>query len=76
MTSSGELYAVAVDPNSPSTLYTAGWQNGVFKSINGGTSWSPTALVVTNGSIVSMTGGQPLHHLGGGHLGCPALQQD
>src|SRR5262249_1069100 len=38
------VFSVAVDPQNPSTLYatdSAGVDGGIFKSVNGGTSWSP-----------------------------------
>ena len=39
----GDVRALAIDPVTPSTLYAGIWTNayGVFKSTNGGGSWSP-----------------------------------
>ena len=37
----GTAFAIAVDPQNPSTLY-AGTKSGVFKSSDGGSEWSPT----------------------------------
>ena len=34
-----EVYALAIDPTTPATLY-AGTYGGVFKSTNGGGDWS------------------------------------
>ncbi|HEY7189415.1 MAG TPA: hypothetical protein VH436_22815, partial [Vicinamibacterales bacterium] len=36
----GTAFAIAVDPQTPSTLY-AGTKGGVFKSTDGGSEWSP-----------------------------------
>ena len=35
--------SIAIDPTNPDTIY-IGTGNGVFKSINGGSNWSPTGL--------------------------------
>jgi photosystem II stability/assembly factor-like uncharacterized protein len=35
------VYALAIDPGQPSTLYAAMAQQGVFKSVNGGATWIP-----------------------------------
>ena len=37
------VWALAIDPSTPTTLYAGTW-NGVFKSINGGTTWSANGL--------------------------------
>jgi len=37
--SSGTIRAIAVDPVTPSTLYVAGLQTFIFKSLNGGVTW-------------------------------------
>ncbi|SRR6266487_427784 len=38
------ITALAVDPLTPTTLYAGTQGGGVFKSTDGGTSWSPTGL--------------------------------
>jgi hypothetical protein len=38
------VHAIAVDPSSASTVYLGTRSAGVFKSANGGASWSPTSL--------------------------------
>jgi len=43
----GNIYALVVDPVTPTTLY-AGTTGGVFKSINGGQSWSALYPGLTN----------------------------
>lgn len=42
----GQLRAVAIDPVSSATVYVAGI-GGVFKSINGGTTWAPASTGIT-----------------------------
>ncbi len=37
-----DILALAIDPVNPSTLYAAVYQNGVFKTVNGGATWTPT----------------------------------
>ncbi|WP_347244981.1 hypothetical protein, partial [Thermogutta sp.] len=36
----GSIYALAIDPATPGTLYAGTYGGGVFKSTNGGASWS------------------------------------
>ena len=43
----GVVYALAIDPAAPATLY-AGTRVGVFKSTNGGASWSAVNTGLTN----------------------------
>jgi photosystem II stability/assembly factor-like uncharacterized protein len=38
---SGDISSLAIDPATPQTLYAGTNGSGVFKSVNGGTSWSP-----------------------------------
>jgi photosystem II stability/assembly factor-like uncharacterized protein len=46
--------AIVVNPNDPDILY-AGMQNaGIYKSIDGGNSWQPAYLGLTNAAIVSL----------------------
>jgi len=40
----GQIRALAIDPVTPATLYAAARDNGVFKTANGGESWSQTGL--------------------------------
>ena len=39
--SSGRLTAIAVHPTTPTTIFAAGAQGGVWKTTNGGTNWTP-----------------------------------
>ena len=41
LTSTGRLTAIAVHPNDPNTIYVGGAQGGVWKTVNGGTTWVP-----------------------------------
>jgi photosystem II stability/assembly factor-like uncharacterized protein len=36
----GSIFGIAVDPTTPNTLYTASFGGGVFKSLDGGGTWS------------------------------------
>lgn len=47
----GYVNALAVDPAMPSIVY-AGTDNGVFKSVNGGTTFRSVNVGITNGSVV------------------------
>jgi hypothetical protein len=42
------VYALAIDPATPTTLYAGTWGGGVFKSTNGGTNWSAVNTGLTN----------------------------
>jgi photosystem II stability/assembly factor-like uncharacterized protein len=46
----GDAKALAIDPRHPSIIYLADYFRGVFKSIDGGTSWSQAGLVLPNPS--------------------------
>lgn len=52
---SGHVNALAVDPTAPSTLY-AGTSGGMFKSTNGGASWTAmsSGLLPTNRSVFAL----------------------
>jgi len=41
---SGYVYAIAIDPTTPATIY-AGTDGGVFKTTNAGGTWSPTGII-------------------------------
>src|SRR3989441_1086969 len=41
---SGSITALAIDPQTPSTLYAGTHDRGVFKSTDGGATWSATSL--------------------------------
>src|SRR5207249_10170841 len=52
----GPIGALAIDPVTPATLYAGTDSNGVFKSTNGGASWSAvnTGLTVKTVSILAV----------------------
>jgi len=47
----GMINALAIDPTTPSTLYAGTWGGGVFKSADGGASWSAVNTGLTNTHI-------------------------
>ena len=44
--------ALAIDPSAPQTIY-AGMAGGVFKTTNGGASWTPTTNATLANSFVN-----------------------
>jgi photosystem II stability/assembly factor-like uncharacterized protein len=46
-----DVIALAIDPSAPSTLYASAIFNGVLKSVNGGTSWTPLPLGLTETAV-------------------------
>jgi hypothetical protein len=44
----GWIYAMAINPNTPTTLYAGTYGGGVFKSTDGGASWSAVNSGLTN----------------------------
>jgi photosystem II stability/assembly factor-like uncharacterized protein len=57
-TSSGptgeDIRALAINPSTPTTLYAATYGGGVFKSTNGGGSWSPANAGLTSNLLFSL----------------------
>src|SRR5438309_6849213 len=45
----GWIFALAIDPVTPATLYAGTYRGGVFKSTNGGESWSAVNTGLPNG---------------------------
>src|ERR1035438_4060631 len=45
---------LAIDPPTPATLYAAEYGGGVFKSINGGASWSASSSGLTNLGVLAL----------------------
>lgn len=81
----GRLTAIAIDPRDPSTLYVGGAQGGVWKTLDGGASWTPLtdgecslamgalALDPVNPDIVYAGTGE-LHFSQDSYYGCGVLR--
>jgi len=50
----GNIKSIAIDPATPQTLYAGTYGGGVFKSVNGGTSWSGVSTGLTNTVVHSL----------------------
>jgi disulfide bond formation protein DsbB len=62
----GMVYALAIDPTTPSTLYAGTLGFGVFKSTNGGGNWSAVnAGLTSTGTTVFFLAIDPQHALCG-----------
>jgi hypothetical protein len=85
ITSTGRLTAIAVHPNDPNTIYVGGAQGGVWKTIDGGTTWMPRtdkecslamgsiAIDPVNPEIVYAGTGEQ-HFSGDSYYGCGVLR--
>lgn len=51
----GRTRAIVINPTTPTTMYAAGVAGGVWKTTNGGTSWSPTSDLMANLAVGSLT---------------------
>jgi len=53
-----DVAAIAINPLAPNNLYAAGWRfpdpSGVFKSVDGGATWSQTGLMDTNVTVLAI----------------------
>ena len=47
----GTIFALAIDPATPATLYAGTYGGGVFKSTNGGGNWSAVNTGLTNTNV-------------------------
>jgi len=47
----GWIYAMAINPTTPTTLYAGTYGGGVFKSTDGGATWSAVNTGLTNKSV-------------------------
>src|SRR2546422_761138 len=47
-----DIYALAIDPKTPTTIYAGLTSNGVYKSIDGGNSWSAAGTGLLSGGTV------------------------
>ena len=50
----GDVNCLAIDPSNPSIIYVGPNSNGVFKSINGGASWSPSNNGLTATTVLAL----------------------
>src|SRR5438128_379966 len=50
----GDVGALAVDPSNPSIVYAGTYKGGVFKSTDGGQTWSPRNTGFTPGSYLKI----------------------
>jgi hypothetical protein len=50
----GGVWALAIDPADPATLYAGTFFNGVFKSTNSGTNWSPASIGLTRHIVYAL----------------------
>jgi photosystem II stability/assembly factor-like uncharacterized protein len=86
-TSTGRLTAIAVHPNDSDIIYVGGAQGGVWKTIDGGTSWMPLtdgqcslamgsiAIDPVNPEIVYAGTGEQ-HFSGSSYYGCGVLRSE
>ncbi len=83
--SSGRLSAIAVHPADPNTIYIGGAQGGVWKTVNGGTTWVPLTdkeCSLAMGSIaidpadpnIVYAGTGEQHFSGDSYYGCGVLR--
>jgi photosystem II stability/assembly factor-like uncharacterized protein len=47
-------YSLAIDPTNTTTMYVGTYGDGIFKSTNGGTSWSAIDNGLTNSAVYSL----------------------
>ncbi len=50
----GRTRAIVINPTTPTTMYAAGVAGGIWKTTNGGSSWSPTSDLTANLAINSL----------------------
>jgi photosystem II stability/assembly factor-like uncharacterized protein len=50
----GNIRTLAIDPSNPDTLYAGTWGQGVFKSTDGGASWSAASNGLTDDSTLTI----------------------
>ncbi len=85
--STGRLVAIAVDPTDSNIIYVGGAQGGVWKTVDGGTSWTPMtdgecslamgsiAIDPVNPNIIYAGTGEQ-HFSGDSYYGCGVLRSD
>jgi hypothetical protein len=50
----GDVRSLAIDPSTPATLYAGRLNGGVFKSTDGGATWSASNTGLTNFNVPSL----------------------
>ena len=50
----GAINTLAMDPQTPATLYAGTWGGGVFKSLDGGASWSAVNSGLTATDVLTL----------------------
>ena len=70
----GWIYALAIDPTAPNTLYAGTNGGGVFKSTDGGTTWSAFNTGLTNLSVYALAIDSTMLYAGTWYGGAFALQ--
>ena len=50
----GRTRAIVINPTTPATMYAAGVAGGVWKTTNGGGSWTPTSDLISNLAVNSL----------------------
>ncbi len=73
---------VAVDPNNPSVLYTAAFQQGVYRSLDNGVTWTQIKPALNPGlstdraqfAVNKLPGGKTRMYVGIGNQGAPAAR--
>ncbi|MFN0112869.1 MAG: Ig-like domain-containing protein [Blastocatellia bacterium] len=50
----GRTRTIIINPDNPNIMFAAGVAGGIWKTINGGTSWTPTADLIANIAVNSM----------------------
>jgi hypothetical protein len=63
-----------IDPTSPTTLYAGTYGGGVFKSTNGGTTWSAFNTGLTNLDVYALAINSTMLYAGTWYGGAFALQ--
>ncbi len=70
----GWIYALAIDPTTPNTLYAGTSGGGMFKSTNGGTIWSAVNTGLTNLNVYALAMDSTMLYAGTYYGGAFSLQ--